>query len=81
MQKNSGYIISLVAGCIAGAWNQFSVIGVLSGILFAMSAGLIIAGVISIFYKSNFEKIFTAVCVFVSLLSTGFLGLLGAPPL
>tara|TARA_B110000211_G_scaffold129709_1_gene149084 strand:- start:94 stop:324 length:231 start_codon:yes stop_codon:yes gene_type:complete len=72
MQSKSGYIISLVVGCIASVIvnGHSGLAGILGGLMFVMLAGLIISGIISIFYKNNFQKIFSIVCIIVSVLAT-----------
>ena len=72
MQSKSGYIISLVVGSIASVIvnGHLGLAGILGGLMFIMLAGLIISGIISIFYKNNFQKICTIVCIIVSLLAT-----------
>ena len=69
MQSKSGYIISLIVGSIASIIvnGGLGLLGVIGGLIGIMLVGLIISGIISIFYKNNFEKIFTIVCVIIFL--------------
>ena len=72
MESKSGYIISLVVGCIASVIinGSLGLAGIIGGLMAIMLAGLIISGIISIFYKNNFQKIFTIVCIIFSVLAT-----------
>ena len=71
MESKFGYIISVVVGCIASSIVNagLGLAGILGGLMFIMLSGLIISGIISIFYKNNFQKIFTIVCIIVSVLA------------
>ena len=67
----SGYIISVIVGCIAsgitsGHWGLASLLG---GLLAVLLFGGVLSGVIYLFYRKNFQTIFTIACIIMSLLA------------
>ena len=66
----SGYIISVTAGCIAsGIISGWGLASMLGGLLAVLLFGGIISSVIYLFYRKNFQTIFTIVCVIFSILA------------
>ena len=63
----SGYVLSIVVGSIASGiisgWEITSIGGLMAVLFF----GGIISGIIYLFYKKQFQKIFTIVCVIISI--------------
>ena len=68
--NKSGYVISVIAGCISsGTINGWGLAGLLGGLFAVLLIGGISSGVIYLFYRKNFQTIFAIVCVIVSILA------------
>lgn len=68
--NKSGYVISVIAGCIAsGTVNGWGLASLLGGLLAVLLIGGISSGVIYLFYRKNFQTIFSIACVIFSILA------------
>ena len=70
--KKSGYILSVVAATISSYIvllpQELGAAGVLGGLIMIILISAIPPGIIYIFYRKNFQKIFTFCCVILSIL-------------
>ncbi|MDA9631899.1 hypothetical protein N9T03_01635 [Bacteroidota bacterium] len=70
--KKGGYILSLVAGTISSSYvlldDQLGVPGVIGGLIMIIFVSAIPPAIIYIFYRKNFQNIFTICCVTLSTL-------------